>query len=546
MRKKTYEGRRGAAERFTETVFAAENASAASLGSEKLGKYNDVAVRLFHTPVLSPGEMLLPAIGQWASKLLLGLNAYRTLYFVSVLKIDMTYVTVILSLITIYDVLNNPLMGAAYDRTRTRWGKARPYIMFGSIPYFLSTAVLYCGALFFKGGAGNDPKKIVFVFVVLFIQETFGTIYGIPRANLATLQTPNPKDRITVGLLNQYIGEFGSQIVYALFSPLMELNNKKIIKLPMPVLFAVMALVACSVGAVGNIAMAVGCKERIALQPKPAPISKSLFYVLKNKYLLRNFVAQFATSWWSCGGFSWDLVTQQEIFGGAIPSMFAYLPFNVLDMVSVTFIPKFQKLFKNNRSAILVLRTWDLLCVVGMCAFGIPFVHNRLVICCVFALFYALNAVNNGPGSVFESEVSREISDYTEFVTGERPDGTINILTDLITKVTAPLSALLTIKLFKWTKYDSTIPMLPWSQGSVTVYRKVFFLYVGGHFLPQVVHMIPYFFYDLIGEKREKMYIAINERRALLAEEDPAEQEIEAVAEALGMEAGAGGAAARR
>ncbi len=518
---------------IVEEVFSAEKNAAANLGADKLGKYNDIAVRMFHTGVLSPREMLLPAIGQWAAKLLKGLEVYRTLYFVNVLKIDMTYVTLILTLISIYDVLNNPLMGAAYDRTRTRWGKARPYIVFGSIPYFLSTAVLYCGALFFKGSAANDPKKIVFVFVILFIQETFGTIYGIPRENLTTLQTPNPKDRISVGLLNQYIGEFGSQLVYALFLPLMELNNKNYINLPMPVLFAILSGFACSVGAVGNIAMAVGCHERIALQPQPASLMKTIFYVLKNKYLLRVFIAKFATSWWSSGGYSWDLVTQQEIFGGAIPSMLAYAPYNLLDIVSVTFIPKFQKLFPNNRVAILALRAWDLLSIVGMCAFGIPLVHNRLAICIVFAVFHAMNAVNNGPSNVYEQEVVREMTDYTEYVTGERPDGTINILTDLIMKITAPLNTLLTIAVFKWTKYDPTIPMLPWSQGSRTVYQKVFFLFVAGYFLPSVVNVIPFFFYDLVGEKREQMYIALNERRALLTEEDPDTEAIEAMRKAL-------------
>lgn len=105
---------------------------------------------------------------------------------------------------------------------------------------------------------------------------------------------------------------------------------------------------------------------------------------------------------------------------------------------------------------------------------------------------------------MFEGELEREINDYTEFVTGERPDGTINILTDLITKVTSPINALLTIFLFKWSGYDPSIPMLPWSQGSKLVYQKVFFLYNGIGLLPSVIKMIPYLFYDLVGEKREK------------------------------------------
>ncbi|MBR3595772.1 MAG: MFS transporter [Clostridia bacterium] len=518
---------------FVQGVFNAEDNSAAKLQEEQKIKYSKLAIKMFHTGVLSPKEMFLPAIGEFATKLLKGVDVYRTLYFVNVLKIDMVYVTVILSLISIYDMLNNPLMGAIYDKTRTRWGKARPYIIFGSIPYFASTFLLYSGALFLGNTAGDDPKKIIFVFTMLFIQETFSTIYNIPRGNLLSLQTANPQDRINVGLLQTYIGEVASQGVYTLFGPLMELNNKGYINLPMSYVFAGLATLSCSIGAIGNIAMAIGCQERIALQPKPAPITKTMFYVLKNKYALRNFIANFAVSWWSNGGYSWDVVTQQEIFGGSIPSAIAYLPYNALDMPSAALIPKFRKIFKdNNKNALITLRLWDIVVGLAMVVFGIPLIKitpngkKPWPVIGIYALFYGLNGLNNGPANVFESEVGREINDYTEYVTGERPDGTVNILTDLISKVTSPINAAFTIFLFKWSGYDPTIPMTPWSQGNVDVYKKVFFLFVGIHNFPSIIRVIPYFFYDLVGEKREKMYVALNERRALLAKEQTVNENI--------------------
>jgi len=526
------------AKSFVEGVFSAEENSAASIEKGQLNKYNNIAIKMFHTGVLTPKEMMFPAVAQFATKLLKGLSAYRTLYFVNVLKIDMTYVTLILTLIGIYDILNNPIMGALYDKTRTRWGKARPYVMFAAFPYFMSTALLYSGSIFLGETSGNDAKKIVFVFVMLFIQETFSTIYSIPRDNMLTLQTANPKDRITVGLLNTYIGEVGSQLVYIIFLPLMELYNKGYSNISMPIVFSILGSVTATIGAVSNVAMAIGCKERIALQEKPAPISKSLFYVLKNKYQMRNFIANFFVSWWSEGGYSWDVVTQQEIFGGSIPSFIAYMPYNIMDSVSITFIPKFQKIFKNNRQAIIALRAWDLFCCLGMMVFGLPvlgtmnaanYKSKRWIMVGIYALFYGINALNNGPANVYEDEVGREIKDYTEYMTGERPDGTISILTDLITKVTSPINAAFTVFLFKWSGYDSTIKMLPWSQNSHTIYQHVFFLFNGITILPRVVKMIPYIFYDLVGEKREKMYIALNERRALIANQDQENEELEAM-----------------
>ncbi len=499
------------------TIFEAESESAASLDKGSLSKYSDIAVKAFHTRVLDGKELAIPGIAEFATKILAGVEVYQTLYFVNVLRINMLYVTAIKALISIYDVLNDPLMGIVYDRTRTRYGKARPYIFLGALPYFFSTAFLYTGAVFLKNPSGDDPKKIMFVFILLFLKETFATIYNLPKGNLLMLMTANPKDRITVGLLNTYLGEAGATIVYAIFLPLMEMNNKGVINLPMSSLFAILAWFSAIIGIVCNAMAAIYCKERVLLQTKPAPIEKTVLYVLKNKYMLRNFVANFATSWWSNGGYSWDVVSQQEIFGGTFYTVLAYFPYNAIDIISVSFIPKFAKLFKNNnRNELIVLRLWDIVCVCGMWL-AIPFIDKRWVTIGIYALFYALTGINNGPANVVEGEIGREINDYTEYVTGERPDGSISILTNLITRLTAPLNAMFTIFLFKWSGYDTTLPMLPWSQGNKVVYQKVWFLFNGINILPRVIKVIPYFFYDLVGEKREQMYIELNERRALLA-----------------------------
>lgn len=507
-------------EKLQERLFGAEKGSAAKTDKSKLEKHRDIAAKMFNTPVLSRKEMAFPAIADFASALLRGINTYRTLYFVNVLRIDMVYVTAILTLIGIYDVMNNPIMGIIYDRTRTRWGKARPYLIFTPIPYFATTAILYCGALFLRSEYTDDPKKIVFVFVTLFIQETFSTVYSIPRDNMTTLMSPNPQDRITLGLVTSYASYFAAQSVYGLFLPLQDLNRWGVTNISMPTIFAVFGVITCFFGILGNIAMGVGCRERIILQPKPAPFTKTIFYILKNKYALRNFIADLATNWWSGGGYSWDVVTQLEIFGGAFKSLLFYTPYNLLHPISLTFIPKFQKLFKNNnKKAVITLRIWDLLTGVGKYVTGHFTIDNSWLCGATYGLFNGLNACNNAPASVFEAELGREINDYTEYVTGERPDGTFGLLTGLISKVTSPLNALMTIVVFKWSGYDPTIPMAPWSQGNKYVYRKVYFLYTAFGILPSVVKMIPYFFYDLEGKKREKMYLELNERRALIAHE---------------------------
>ncbi|OQA65669.1 MAG: Inner membrane symporter YicJ [Firmicutes bacterium ADurb.Bin262] len=527
--------------KLVERVFGAEENSAAKIGAEKLSKYHGIADKMFNTNVLRTRELFYPALASFAGSVIGGVATYRTLFFVNIFKLDMVYVASILALISIYDVINDPLMGIAYDKTRTRWGKSRPYLLFTPIPYFFSTAILYCGAILIRNDNTSDPKKVIFVFVTLFIQETFSTIYNIPKGNLLTLMTPNPDDRIKSNLINSYVDGFGRQIVYGLFMPLQDLNRWGVTNISLPAIFAFMGLFAAAVGSVGNIMMAMNVRERVILQRKPAPTSKTIFYILKNKYALRNFIAGFSVNWWTNGGYSWDVVTQLEIIGGAFKSALVYSGFNILEPVSLVFVPKVMKWFGNDkRKGVLTFRAIDIVRTVLQCIIGIRYIDRPWIFGLSFFFFWSLNALDNAPSSVLESEMGREINDYTEYVTGERPDGTFGLLTNLIGRVTAPLNALLTILVFRWTGYDATIPMGPWSQGNKVVYQKIYFLYTAVGVLPHLIQTIPVIFYDLVGKKREQMYIELNERRALLAkqhrDEDEISEEMQAVIDMLAEE----------
>ncbi|NMP38272.1 MAG: MFS transporter [Clostridiales bacterium] len=505
---------------FVHQVFDAEENSAKKLDDSKISGYKYLAAKMFNTQVLRPKEMLYPALASFAGNIVGGIGTYQTLFFVSVLRIDMLYVAAIRALISIWDALNNPLMGIVYDKTRTRWGKARPYMIFTPIPYFLSTAVLYCGGLLFNNADTADPKKIIFLFVTLFVQETFATIYGIPRNNILSLMTPNPKDRITMGVLNQYANDFGAGIVYTLFMPIQDLNRWGVTNISMQSLFAFLGIFAAVFGSFANMALAIGTRERILLQQKPAPITKSLFYILKNKYAMRNFAAEFATSWFGTGGYSWDLVTQLEIIGGAFKSTLVYMPNTIVRNISIAMVPKIMKLFKHNiRNGVITFRLLDIGRSFIQYFMGNMWIDKPLLFSLQFAFWWMLNGLDDAPAMVFEAEMDREINDYTEYVTGERPDGTFNLIKDLINRITSPLGALFTVAVFKWTGYDSTKPMTYFSQGNIVTYKRLYFLYMFGWSIPAIVKLIPLFFYDITGDKREVMYMKLNARRALIADE---------------------------
>lgn len=509
-------------DKLVDRFLKADEYSAATMNSGLLNKYENLAVQVYSTKQVSAKEIGWMGAQKFARSLKNGLDNYANMYYTKVLKIDLVYVTIIKALIGIYDTLNDPLMGIAFDKTRTRWGKARPYVLFTPLPYFLATAILYSGALIFGDTGVNDPKKIIFLFISLFLQETFSTIFNIPADNYPTLQSACPSDRIAVSLAQSYAGAYGGDLISLIYIPFMTLANYGKTDMSEALLFSIIGIVTSSLGTLGTMGVAMKCPERVVLQSKPAPLTKTMFYVLKNKYALRNVAASFATSWWSNGGYSWDVITQLEIFGGALHIFPMYGFYHVCNLLSLKFIKPFKERFSNYRNLVLFMRGWDALFDVIWAVGGWIVMPKKKwwLAGIVFTICYGFRGLNNAPATAFEGEISREINDYTEYLTGERPDGTMYLLTNYIMKITQPLNTLMAIWVIKWTGYDTTLPSTYWAQDSVDVYRKVFALYAAGSWLPTIINAIPLFFYDLDGQKKIDMYKALNERRALLAKEN--------------------------
>jgi Na+/melibiose symporter-like transporter len=511
---------------------AAEAHSAAGLDPAQLEAFAGSAQRMYRTRVLGAREILLPALSNMGRRITQSFNdTYRMFYFVKVLRLDMLYVTLILTLIGVYDVVNNPLMGIAYDRTRTRWGKARPYALLAPPFYFFTFAVQFSGALFINNANTADPRKILFVFAVLFVQETFGTIYALPVDGLPSLMTPNPQDRMSLGLWQTYFHKWGSDFIFGILGPLMALAQNGVLHVKLSAVFAFFGILTASLGTASSFLMSLGCRERLILQPHPAPLHKSLFFILKNKYALRSFAADFLKSWWSEGGYAWDVVFQMEITGGFPQNFWLYLPRQIMQVVSLRFVEPFKRLFGGSyRKTVLFMRLWDSVFSVVPAVLGLRkgIIGRWWLIGLVFSVFDGLKVANDAPAMVLEAEINREIGDYTEYVTGDRPDGTIGLLTGMIQKITAPLNAMMTLAVFRWSGYSpNLLGGNPWTQAVVrehaATYARVFMMYIISGILPGLVTSVPLLFYDLEGAKKEEMYRALNARRVLVANQEGAE-----------------------
>ena len=88
-----------------------------------------------------------------------------------------------------FDSVVDPLMGTLADRTNTRWGKFRPYLLWMSVPMAL-TAILTFTTPSFEGTA-----KVVYAYLTLSLMMLAYTAINIPYSALLGVLTPDSKDR---------------------------------------------------------------------------------------------------------------------------------------------------------------------------------------------------------------------------------------------------------------------------------------------------------------------------------------------------------------
>jgi sugar (glycoside-pentoside-hexuronide) transporter len=103
----------------------------------------------------------------------------------------------------ILDAFADIVMGYIVDRTSTRWGKMRPYLLFGSIPFGL--AAVFC----FITPDLSQVGKIAWAYVTYNLLSITLTVVTIPYASLSSALTQAPKERVSLSVWRTLFGVAG-------------------------------------------------------------------------------------------------------------------------------------------------------------------------------------------------------------------------------------------------------------------------------------------------------------------------------------------------
>ncbi|MHA1670695.1 MAG: MFS transporter [Promethearchaeota archaeon] len=99
-----------------------------------------------------------------------------TFYF-AVIGINVNLITIGFIIWSVWNSINDPILGAISDRTHTKWGRRFPYIMISIIPLALISILLYYPPLSF--GITNELINFAYFLVIIIIFELFFTMFDV-------------------------------------------------------------------------------------------------------------------------------------------------------------------------------------------------------------------------------------------------------------------------------------------------------------------------------------------------------------------------------
>ena len=187
-------------------------------------------------------------------------SGFLLIYYINVVRLPAAAVGTIFLVARLLDAVIDMLVGIAVDRTRTRWGRTRPYFLFSAVPYALVSVAV------FAVPAWSQTAQLIYAFLTFKALGILMSIGSIPYTALMPMMTRDTDERLKLGGMRSIgtsvsvvLGTAAVQPILAHFGG----ENAPGGYLAASSLFAIIGLIAI-------LALYQNCKERIVDQAPPS------------------------------------------------------------------------------------------------------------------------------------------------------------------------------------------------------------------------------------------------------------------------------------
>ncbi len=168
--------------------------------------------------VLSVKEKIGYGMGDAASHIIFdNVMLYMMFFYTDIFGIPAGFVGTMFLVARALDAISDPCMGLLADRTRSRWGKFRPWVLFGALPFGIVCVLAYSTPDLSMNG------KMIYAAITYTLLTLLYTIVNIPYCALGGVITNDPTQRISLQSWRFVLATAGGMLSTVLMMPLVNL-----------------------------------------------------------------------------------------------------------------------------------------------------------------------------------------------------------------------------------------------------------------------------------------------------------------------------------
>lgn len=357
------------------------------------------------------------------------LSSFVMIYLTNTVGLNAGIVGTLIAVSKLFDGITDVFFGAMIDKTKSKMGKARPWMFYG----FFGCALTLFGVFAIPTSLGKTAQYAWFFIAYTLLNAVFYTANNIAYSSLTALVTKNSKERVQMGSY-RFMFAFGTSLliqtitvgaVDALGGGAAGWRN--------------IAIIYCIVGVITNTLAVFSVKElpdaevneentSVAKKEDKLTLVQSAKLLFSNKYYLMICVVYILQQLYGAMinigiYFMTYVLLNKNLFG--VFSWAVNIPLIAALVFTPTLVSKWKGMYKLNKYSYMIATLGRLLVVVAGYMGSVP----------LMLLFTAVAALGQGPWQGDMNAVIAECSEYTYLKTGKRIDGTMYSCTSLGVKI---------------------------------------------------------------------------------------------------------------
>ena len=139
---------------------------------------------------------------------------YLPIFYSDIFELTLAQTATLMFVTRFWDTVSDPMMGVIADRTQTRWGKYRPYLLWFAAPFAIA------GVLLFTTPDWNNEGRLIYAYITYILMMTVYTGINVPYASMLGVMTSDSQEKTVFSSYRMFFAYGGSFIALFAWEPL--------------------------------------------------------------------------------------------------------------------------------------------------------------------------------------------------------------------------------------------------------------------------------------------------------------------------------------